>query len=186
MERLKPLVPTHPSSAKWALKVLFVGDEGAGKTDLMCSISDGVYIDGFRTKLGSSFGTKRFHLDPDRVQLQIWNLTHAERFKELRQKLYRGGAAVIYVFSLSDRSSFDNIPNWVEEVRQVIGNVPAILVGTRRETRKRRKVTKYEAKELAKHLKAPYFEVGMESDPLFEQALQNLVTDILKESLSNM
>ena len=179
MDWPKRQIPTDPTKPMWALKVLFVGDEGVGKTDLMCNVSDGVYIDGFRTKLGSSFGAKRFNLDPLRVQLQIWNLTPAAHFKELRKKLYRGGAAVIYVFSLSDRVSFDSIQNWADEVHRTIGDVPAILVGTRREAQKPRRVTKREAKELARHLGVPYLEVGMERDPVLEQAIQDLVSAIL-------
>jgi small GTP-binding protein len=178
----KRVIPADQPRPQWALKVLFIGDEGVGKTDLMCNVSDGVYIDGFRNKLGSSFGAKRFNLDPQRVQLQIWNLTPDENFKDLRKQFYRGSAVVIYVFSLSDRISFEHILTWVEEVRRILGNVPAILVGTRRETQKRRHVTKREAKELARHLGVPYLEVGMEKDLVFEQAIQNLVSDILNPS----
>jgi GTPase SAR1 family protein len=173
-------VTPNQSNIKWAMKILFVGNEGAGKTDLMCGVSDGVYIDGFQRKLGSSFGAKRFELDPMRVQLQIWNVTDSPKFSNLRRQFYRGGAGVVYVFSLTDRTSFDSILDWVAEVRRVIGEVPAILVGTRRETRKRRRVTKREAKQLAKHLGIPYLEMGMDPDPQFERALQDMVVDILK------
>ena len=172
-------IPSDAPKPQWALKVLFVGDKGVGKTDLMCNVADGVYIDGFRKKLGSSFGAKRFNLDPLRVQLQIWNLTPAAHFKELRRRLYRGGAAVIYVFSLSDRASFDSIPKWAEEVQMTLGDVPAILVGTRRETQRKRRVTKREAKELARHLGVPYLEMGMDPDPILERAIQDLISDIL-------
>jgi GTPase SAR1 family protein len=170
------------SNVKWALKVLFVGDEGVGKTDLMCGVSDGVYIDGFRRKLGSSFGAKRFEMDPVRVQLQIWNITDSPEFTKLRRQFYRGGAGVVYVFSLSDRASFDHVIEWVDEVRRVAGELPAILIGTRRETRKRRRVTKREAKQLAKHLGIPYLEVGVQPDPQFERAMQDMVVDILKNT----
>ncbi len=183
MDLPQKLVNTQPlSNIKWALKILFVGDEGVGKTGLMCSVSDGVYIDGFRTKLGSSFGARQFNLDPVRVQLQIWNLTDSPNLTELRRRLIRGGAGVVYVFSLKDKASFDNIINWVDEVRRVLGNVPSILVGTRQESRKQRRVTKREAKQLAKHLRIPYIEISQEKDTHFEQALQNMVVDILKNT----
>jgi GTPase SAR1 family protein len=170
------------ANVKWALKLLFVGDEGVGKTWLMRGVSDGVYIDGFRTSLGSSFGAKRFDMDPLRVQLQIWNLTDSPKFSKLRQQLIRGGAGAVYVFSITDRISFNNILNWVDEVRKVLGDIPAILVGTRQETQRRRRVSKREAKQLAKHLRIPYIEVGMDPDPDFELALQDMVLDILKHA----
>jgi Ras-related protein Rab-1A len=167
---------------KWALKILFVGDEGVGKTGLMCGISDGVYIDGLRTKLGSSFGAKQFNMDPVWVQLQIWNLADSPNLAKLRSRLIRGGAGVVYVFSLTNRVSFDNIINWVDEVRRVIGVVPSVLVGTRQESNKQRRVTRREAKQLAKHLGTPYVEISQEKDPNFEKAIQNMVTDILKNT----
>lgn len=179
----QPSVNAQPlSNIKWALKILFVGDEGVGKTGLMCGVSDGVYIDGFRGKLGSSFGAKQVNVDPVRVQLQIWNLTDAPNLAKLRHRLIRGGAGVVYVFSLTDRASFDNILNWVDEVQRVLGIVPSVLVGTRQESQKRRRITKREAKQLAKHLGVPYIEMSQEDDPQFEQALQNMVVDILKHA----
>ena len=70
MDWPQKLTSTQPlSNIKWALKILFVGDEGVGKTGLMCGVADGVYIDGFRKKLGSSFGAIQFDMDPVRVQL---------------------------------------------------------------------------------------------------------------------
>jgi GTPase SAR1 family protein len=114
------------------------------------------------------------------VQLQIWNLTDSPDLMQLRQRLIRGGAGVVYVFSLTDKASFDNVINWVDEVRQVLGIVPSILVGTREESQKRRRVTKREAKQLAKHLGIPYIEVSQEHDPVFEKTLQNMVVNILK------
>jgi GTPase SAR1 family protein len=183
MDWPQPSVNAQPlSNIKWALKILFVGDEGVGKTGLMCGVSDGVYIDGLRRKLGSSFGAKQVSMDPVRVQLQIWNLTDAPNFAKLRRRLIRGGAGVVYVFSLTDRASFDNGLNWVDEVQRVLGIVPSVLVGTRQESQKRRRITKREAKQLAKHLGIPYIEMSQEDDPQFEQALQHMVVDILKHA----
>ncbi|MHA2406699.1 MAG: Rab family GTPase [Candidatus Hermodarchaeia archaeon] len=183
MDWPRPIATAQPlTNIKWALKILFVGDQGVGKTRLMCGFSDGVYIDGFRTKLGSSFGAKQFNLAPARVQLQIWNLADSPNLVKLRSRLIRGGAGVVYVFSLTDKASFDNVINWVDEVRQVLGIVPSVLVGTRQETRKRRRVTKREAKQLAKHLGISYIEVSQEQDPVFEKALQDMVVDILKDA----
>ncbi len=183
MDWPQKLSTTQPLyNIKWALKILFVGDEGVGKTGLMCGVSDGVYVDGFRNKLGSSFGAKQFDMDPVRVQLQIWNLTDSPNHVKLRRRLIRGGAGVVYVFSLTNRVSFDNVINWVDEVRRVLGVVPSVLVGTRQETHQRRRVTKREAKQLAKHLGIPYIEVSQELDPHFEKTLQNMVVDILKDT----
>ncbi len=173
-------ITPRQTNIKWALKLLFVGDEGVGKTDLMCRVSDGVYIDGFSSKLGSSFGAKRVDMDPVRVQLQIWNVADSPKFEKLRPQFYRGGAGAVYVFSLTDRASFDNIPKWVEEVHKVLGVIPAILVGNRRDARQRRLVSKQEAKQLAKHLGIPYIEMGADPVPLLESALHHMVLDILK------
>lgn len=183
MDWPQKLTTTQPlSNIKWALKILFVGDEGVGKTGLMCGVADGVYIDGLRRKVGSSFGAKQFDMDPVRVQLQIWNLTDSPNLVKLRRRLIRGGAGVVYVFSLANRVSFDNVINWVAEVQQVVGIVPSVLVGTHQDSRTQRRVTKREAKQLAKHLGIPYIEMRKESDPSFEQALHNMVADILRET----
>lgn len=165
---------------KYALKMLLIGDAGVGKTDLMCSVSDGVFIDGLRSSVGSSFGSQRLVMDPLCVQLQFWNLTAEPRFDYLRREFYLGGAGAIYVFNIADRTSFRNISEWVKEVHRVLGPIPAILVGNRKEEGKRRRVSRREGEALAKELGIFYVEISARTVSRFGDALQNLVWSILK------
>lgn len=165
---------------KYALKMLLIGDAGVGKTDLMCSVSDGVFIDGLRSSLGSSFGSQRLVMDPLCVQLQFWNLTDEPRFDYLRREFYLGGAGAIYVYNVANRSSFKHIGKWVKEVHKILGPIPAILVGNRKEEGKRRQVSRMEGEALAKELGIFYIEISDKTVSRFGEALQNLVWSILK------
>lgn len=166
---------------KYALKMLLIGDAGVGKTDLMCSVADGVLIDSLRSSIGSSFGSQRLVLEPLCVHLQIWNLTAKPHFDELRQEFYLGSAGAIYVFNVADRTSFKHISEWVKEVHKILGPIPAILVGNRKERGKRRQVTRKEGEALAKDLGILYVETSAKTSSLLNEVLQNLVFAILKD-----
>ena len=174
-------VPTEKLS-KWAFKVLLVGDAGVGKTDLMRSVADVVFLDSYRKRVGSSFGARLVFFDPAQIQLQMWNLTDHPRFEAMRRKFYKGGSGVIFVFSLNDRESFNNIMKWADEVKKEIGLTPAILVGTRPERDKKRRISQKEGKHLAKKLGVSYIETDIETDPHFEKGLQGLIKAILEHN----
>ena len=176
--------PRKPST-KWALKMLLIGDAGVGKTDLMCSFADCVLIDGLRASVGSSFGVRQVLIDPVQVKLQIWNLNDTPRFDQLRRVLYKGSSGAIYVFDVTDQSSFKHISDWVREVHRVVGSLPAILIGNRREKGKRRQVSHSEGKALAKDLGIPYIETSARTAHQINEALENLVFTILEERFAD-
>jgi len=174
------------TGSKYAFKMLLIGDEGVGKTDLMTSFADGVLIDGLRSAIGSSFGSQKLDFDPLCVWLQIWNLTDKPNFGYLRREFYLGGAGAIYVFNVTDRTSFLHISEWVKDVHRVLGPIPAILVGNKKEGSKRRQVSRIEGEALAKELGILYVETSTRTVTRFNEVLQNLVWGILKDRYAKL
>jgi len=68
---------------------------------------------------------KDLTIGAQRVTLQIWDTAGQERFRSMAPLYYRGAAAAILVFSLTDASSFEKLKEWV---RELTSNVEEPLV----------------------------------------------------------
>lgn len=67
-------------------------------------------------------------------QLQLWDTAGQERFrKSLVQHYYRNVNAVVFVYDVTNQSSFDELPLWIAECdTQCPGSrIPRILVGNK-------------------------------------------------------
>jgi len=148
----------------FVFKVPVVGDGAVGKTSLILRYTQGVFREDYKITIGTSFAVHIIKLGNAVIKLQIWDLAGQPHFKGVRPLFYRGSTGVIYVFSVTDRNSFQNIPNWVEEVRRIVGDLPSILVGNKTDLVDQRVVTKEEGQALAAQLGFPYIETSAKAD----------------------
>ena len=84
--------------------------------------------------VGASFFTKRV-LDVDSgttVRLQLWDTAGQERFRAISRLYYRGASAVLLVYSIVDEKSFEEMGEWLTEMKQNLGDdVVLHVVGTK-------------------------------------------------------
>lgn len=96
-------------------------------------------------------------------QLQIWDTAGQERFRRsMVEHYYRSVHAVIFVYDVTSLSSFESIPEWVDECsRHSVGPmVPRIMVGNKCDLRDRREVSTSAAQCLADSYNFPLFETS--------------------------
>lgn len=95
--------------------------------------------------------------------MQIWDTAGQERFrKSMVEHYYRSVHAVIFVYDVTSLSSFESIPEWIEECRRhsVGPMVPRIMVGNKCDLRDRREVPTSAAQRLADSYNFPLFETS--------------------------
>lgn len=71
---------------------------------------------------------------PFQLQLQFWDTAGQERFrKSMIQHYYRNVNAVIFVYDVTNPTSFDSLPTWLQECEKysLTTSVPRILVGNK-------------------------------------------------------
>ena len=67
-------------------------------------------------------------------QLQLWDTAGQERFrKSMIQHYYRNVHAVVFVYDVTNMSSFDSLPGWISECERynLTRAVPRILIGNK-------------------------------------------------------
>ncbi|XP_005391518.1 PREDICTED: ras-related protein Rab-26 isoform X2 [Chinchilla lanigera] len=93
-----------------AFKVMLVGDSGVGKTCLLVRFKDGAFLAGtFISTVGIDFRNKVLDVDGMKVKLQIWDTAGQERFRSVTHAYYRDAHALLLLFDVTNKASFDNI-----------------------------------------------------------------------------
>ena len=116
----------------YLFKSIVVGDGGVGKTALTLRFSKGFFTEDYKMTIGVDFHVKTINIDSNegliRAKLQIWDTGGQERFSSIRPMYYRGSLGALLIFDLTNSSSFEHLPQWIEEVRANVKNEPPLLL----------------------------------------------------------
>ncbi len=114
-------------------KVILMGDGSVGKTSLRRVYMGEGFKASYMITIGADFAVKKMTLEGGHdVSIQIWDLAGQEHFKSVRSTFYRGAQGALAVYSTVERSSFENIENWVEECWSNAGKkIPVVLIGNK-------------------------------------------------------
>ncbi len=166
-------------------KICIVGDFGVGKTTLLHQYLERRFCQSVTSTIGSNFFVKRIKI-PDvenLITLQIWDLAGQHRFKWVRQQFYKGAKGIVYVFDLTRKKTFDNLPNWKNEIENIIQNFSSILVGNKTDLIDNKKdyIEKVDSENLKQYLGAcDYFEASAKSGSNVEDFFFKLITNMYK------
>ncbi|XP_076843355.1 ras-related protein Rab-26-like isoform X2 [Brachyhypopomus gauderio] len=102
-----------------AFKVMLVGDSGVGKTCLLVRFKDGAFLAGsFISTVGIDFRNKVLSIDGVKVKLQIWDTAGQERFRSVTHAYYRDAHALLLLYDVTNKASFDNTRAWLTEIHE--------------------------------------------------------------------
>jgi len=98
----------------------------------------------------AAFLTQTVQCDDSTVKFEIWDTAGQERYRSLAPMYYRGAAAAIVVYDITDPDSFAGAKSWVKELqRRGDPNVIIALAGNKADLEQRRKVSEEEAENYA-------------------------------------
>ncbi|XP_060140002.1 ras-related protein Rab-26 isoform X8 [Globicephala melas] len=102
-----------------AFKVMLVGDSGVGKTCLLVRFKDGAFLAGtFISTVGIDFRNKVLDVDGMKVKLQIWDTAGQERFRSVTHAYYRDAHALLLLYDVTNKASFNSIQAWLTEIQE--------------------------------------------------------------------
>ncbi|XP_031424193.1 ras-related protein Rab-26 isoform X3 [Clupea harengus] len=128
---IHPSRPSLSNSGEFydlAFKVMLVGDSGVGKTCLLVRFKDGAFLAGsFISTVGIDFRNKVLSIDGVKVKLQIWDTAGQERFRSVTHAYYRDAHALLLLYDVANKASFDNIQRqvWILQFWTGLGCFPS-------------------------------------------------------------
>ena len=164
-------------------KIIFIGDAGVGKTTIISRIMDNPFIEEYEPSIGVDFMSKTLKYNGQNVKLQIWDTAGQEKYKGLIPSYVRNSSIVFVVYDISGKTSFDNIPKWINFIKS-IENTTIVLCGNKIDL-ENREVKKEEGEELAKKEGISFFEVSAKTNDNIKNMFYNVIAELPTFSQNN-
>lgn len=168
----------YMNNKKLFLKILFVGECGVGKSSLIFRYTDQKFNEDleFQT-IGVEFIEKVIDINKESVKICIWDTSGDKKYHKIILQCYAKSDAIYVVFDLSKRDSFIKTIEWIDSIRQKLGqNIKIFLIGNKCDLE--REVTKEEAIEFASNQKIKYFETSVKDCICVEEIFSYLFNEI--------
>ncbi|EPR57232.1 Rab 5 [Toxoplasma gondii ME49] len=132
-------------------KLVLLGDTSVGKSCLVVRFAKDEFYEYQESTIGAAFMTQSVNLGSCIVKFEIWDTAGQERYRSLAPMYYRGAAAAVVVYDISNRDSFQGAKSWVQELQSVNdrSNVVIALAGNKEDLAAERQVPKQEAQQYA-------------------------------------
>lgn len=110
---------------------------------------------------GVAFERKKFDYQHAIIDLNVYDTAGQERFHSITKSYYQNSDGVIFVFAINSLDSFNNIKNWMHDVKKhAKPNYLKLLVGAKADLEEERQVTKEEIHNFAKENDFDYLEAS--------------------------
>ena len=84
---------------------MLLGDSAVGKSSLVLRFVRGQFFEYQESAIGAAFLTQTVALNDTTVKFEIWDTAGQERYHSLAPMYYRGAAAAIVVYDITNRVS---------------------------------------------------------------------------------
>lgn len=166
-------------------KVIFVGDTNVGKSNFLLRATGHPFSEDSVATIGNDFDSKLVPR-PDlklNVKLNFWDTQGQERFRTTSSSYHRGTHAVLVMYDIENRESFQNATNWYEDtmVHCKPEDTVYFFIGHKSDLKEQRKVTIEEGKELADHWHHPFFEASAKTMENVDNVINELCEALLEK-----
>ncbi|RUS90454.1 hypothetical protein EGW08_001795 [Elysia chlorotica] len=172
---------TNDNNHNQSYKLVVVGGGGVGKSALTIQFIQSYFVTDYDPTIEDSY-TKQCVIDDDVARLDILDTAGQEEFSAMREQYMRSGEGFLLVYSVIDRSSFEEIFKFHRQILRVKDRdeFPMLLVANKSDLDSQRLVTSTEGQELANTLKIQYKEASAKHRSNVDQSFYELVRIVRK------
>uniref|UniRef100_A0A3Q2SZ41 RAB37, member RAS onco family n=1 Tax=Fundulus heteroclitus TaxID=8078 RepID=A0A3Q2SZ41_FUNHE len=154
-------------------KTILVGDSGVGKTSLLVQFDQGKFIPGsFSATVGIGFTNKEVSVDNVKVKLQIWDTAGQERFRSVTHAYYRDAHALLLLYDITNKSSYDNIRFGLQCMHE------GLQKSTVADMNSERAIRRDEGERLAREYSVPFMETSAKTGVNVELAFTAVAKEL--------
>ena len=151
-----------------------------GKTCLLERLANGEYSDQQSPTVEEKYDCTLKVNDQD-IKMSLQDTMGQEAFRQITQSFYQGCQAIVICYDVTDKNSFELVPQWMEEIKKyTTGNfVPIVLVGNKCDVVDSKAVTERDAEAYAKKNKISFFETSAKQNVNVEDPFIDLVEQLM-------
>ena len=99
------------------------------------------FYDYYYKTIGLEFSNLMIKLNNTIIKFGIWDTAGNEMYRSLISNYYANSSLVVLVYSIENRKSFDNIQNWLNEIKDNKNSDTKIfLIGNKLDLEENRKI----------------------------------------------
>lgn len=182
--KINETLPIKRTVITFNFKVVLIGNVSVGKSSIIRRFVNNEFNNRYLCTVGTELFRKSLLMGENKyVNLLIWDTCGQERFRSVTRQYYHDTHAILLVFDLTNKKSFNNLDSWLEEALNYINNTNCLffLFGNKWDETEKIAVTNDEIKNfLRKNQKIKkYFEVsafnGHNIDLAFDKISRHLI-----------
>lgn len=164
------------------LKVLIIGESGAGKSSLLLRFTDDIFDQEIGSTIGVDFKVKTLTIHGDIFKIALWDTAGQERFRTLTPSYYRGAQGIVLVYDVSSRDSFEKLSNWLGECETYSTKLGIVkmLVGNKIDKTEDREVSRQEGLDFARKHSMLFIEASAKTKEGVQCAFEELVEKVIE------
>ena len=164
-------------------KILLIGDLGVGKSCVILRYVEGDFPGNIMSSIGVDFKTKKIDLDDRLIKMQIWDTAGHEKFRTITTSYYKSAHAIIILYDITQKTSFDHIKNWITEIDKFgKQGVLKVIVGNKLDLENNRKIKKEDAENLALKYGVKLWEVSAKDNTNIEEMFVDTIKTLLERN----
>lgn len=154
-------ISEYQQNHKYIFRICLLGDSAVGKTSLLTRYCDGTFKEKYGNTIGVDFRVVTLKYENTITKIHIWDTAGQERFKSIAVNYFKNSHGFIFVYDISNSSSFHDVKNWIElAFANNKGANINFLVGNKCDLDSQRQVNINEGEELAKMRNFTFFETS--------------------------
>ena len=131
---------TNKKEIKKGEKVVIIGDSFVGKTSIINCLVSGK-MNETKPTIGAQHQKYSYKNEKNiEITLDLWDTAGQERFRSVIPMYYKGAKAILVVFDITNKDTFEGAKKWIDEIEQNNKGCLIFLVGNKIDLNSNRKV----------------------------------------------
>lgn len=169
-------------SVDYSFKIIILGDSGVGKTNIICRYTMNEF-NFTNSTIGVDYYRKIIIHDNKKFNIQYWDTAGKERYKTVTASHYRISNGIMLVYDITNRSSFEYVQKWIDQIYLNIGiDIPILLIGNKSDLDFKRVITTEEGLLFANQYHILFIEMSAIVNVGIEFGISKLIEEIYEKN----
>ena len=170
---------SNPKIAVKAIKIGLLGDSQVGKTAICRAFLNYEFQSEFLSTIGNiKLDTKYKLKNGEQIKLILWDSAGQERYRSVAMSTLKAVAGVILVFDVTLRDSFQNVSNWLENIKENLNDPCLVLFANKIDLDESEwTIKEEEIIEFANEKKLTYFKTSAKTKEGINEGFEHIIND---------